>query len=132
MSENMPTERELEVLKILWQRERITVRELWKLMLTKQPELGYTAVLTLLQYMEKKDMIAHVAVGKAYHYYAVWKEKETITGMVRRFVNSVFDGAVDAYIAHALDHESMSTDELAALELKIRSARAKKSKRRGK
>ena len=132
MSENMPTERELEVLKILWQREKITVRELWKIMLKKQPELGYTAVLTLLQYMEKKEMVAHEAVGKAYHYYALRKEQETITGMVRRFVNSVFDGAMDAYVAHALENESMSTEELDVLEKKIRSAKAKKSKRREK
>ena len=130
MPDNMPTERELEVLKILWQQEKITVRELWKMMLTKQPELGYTAVLTLLQYMEKKEMVAHEAVGKAYHYYAVQEEKETITGMVRRFVNSVFDGAMDAYIAHALEQEAMSAEELDALEKKIHSAKAKKSKRR--
>ncbi|MCL2120258.1 MAG: BlaI/MecI/CopY family transcriptional regulator [Planctomycetaceae bacterium] len=132
MPETMPTERELEVLKILWHREKITVRELWKMMLEKQPELGYTAVLTLLQYMEKKDMVAHEAVGKAYHYYALRKEKETISGMVRRFVNSVFNGATDAWIAHALEHEPMSTEELDALEEKIRSAKAKKTKRRGK
>jgi predicted transcriptional regulator len=130
MPEHMPTERELEVLKILWQQKKITVRELWKMMLTKQPELGYTAVLTLLQYMEKKEMVAHDAVGKAYHYYALRKEKETIRCMVRRFVNSVFDGAMDAYIAHALEHEPMSTEELDVLEEKIRSAKQKKTKRR--
>jgi len=132
MGENMPTERELEVLKILWQKEKITVRELWKMMLEKQPELGYTAVLTLLQYMEKKKMIAHEAVGKAYHYYALRKEQETISNMVKRFVNSVFDGAVDAYVAHALENESMSKETLDILEEKIRSAKAKKTKRREK
>ena len=130
MPDNMPTERELEVLKILWQQEKITVRELWKRMLVQQPELGYTAVLTLLQYMEKKEMVAHEALGKAYHYYALRKEKETISGMVRRFVNSVFDGAMDAYVAHALEHEAMSSEELDVLEKKIHAAKAKKSKRR--
>ena len=132
MGENMPTERELEVLKILWQREKITVRELWKILSKKQAEMGYTAVLTLLQYMEKKEMVAHEAVGKAYHYYALRKEKETITGMVRRFVNSVFDGAVDAYVEHALENESMSAEDLDKLEEKIRAVKAKKTKRRGK
>ena len=132
MSENMPTERELEVLKILWQKEKITVRELWKILLQKQPELGYTAVLTLMQYMEKKGMVAHESVGKAYRYFALRKEKETIRSMVRRFVNSVFDGAVDAYLAHALENEAISDEQFDKLEEKIRSAKAKKTRRRQK
>ncbi|MGL6193849.1 MAG: BlaI/MecI/CopY family transcriptional regulator [Thermoguttaceae bacterium] len=127
MTENMPTERELEVLKILWKKKKMTVRELWKIMSKKQPDLGYTAVLTLMQYMEKKNMVAHEVVGKAYHYYAYKQEQETISSMVKRFVNSVFDGAVDAYVAHALDNETMTTDELDILEDKIRQAKAKKS-----
>lgn len=132
MTENMPTERELEVLKILWQEEKVTVRELWKILSRKQPELAYTAVLTLMQYMEKKGMVGHESVGKAYRYFALRKEKETIRNMVQRFVNSVFDGAVDAYVAHALENETISDEQLDKLEEKIRSAKAKKSRRRRK
>lgn len=110
----------------------MTVRELWKILSRKQPELGYTAVLTLMQYMEKKSMVAHETAGKAYRYHALRKEKETIRTMVQRFVNSVFDGAVDAYVAHALENDAISDEQLNQLEEKIRSAKAKKSGRRQK
>lgn len=100
------------MLKILWQHGKLTVREIWKMYLEKQPDLGYTAVLTLLQYMEKKGMVAHETAGKAYRYYALRKENETITDMVRRFVDSVFDGATEAYVMHALENEALPVDKL--------------------
>ena len=123
MSDPLPTERELEMLKILWQHKKLTVKEIWKMYLEKQPDLGYTAILTLLQYMEKKNMVAHETNGKAYRYYALRKEKETITDMVRRFVDSVFDGATEAYVLHALENEKIPNDKLDELEKKIRQAK---------
>ncbi len=69
----LPSDRELEALKVLWERGEATVREIAEAMNAGAlnsggQELAYTTVLSLLQVMEQKGLVDHRRDGKAYVY----------------------------------------------------------------
>ena len=69
MTNNVPTGRELEALKVLWVRGKATVREIYQEMKPAgEGELAYTTVLSLLQTMEQKGLVGHEPAGKVYAY----------------------------------------------------------------
>ena len=116
-----PTDRELEALKVLWDRGEATVRDLADAMNADAvehggDELAYTTVLSLLQVMEQKGLVTHRREGKAYVYVPRAERQSTIRRMVRSFLEKVFDGAVDEYLVHALEAKRLSADELDQLE----------------
>ena len=73
MTDAAPTDRELEALKVLWDRGEATVRDIADAMNASasrqgEDELAYTTVLSLLQVMEQKGLVDHQRIGKAYVY----------------------------------------------------------------
>ena len=68
--ENMPTDRELEALKVLWRFGEATVRDICERMAEAGTRPAYTTVLSLLQVMEQKGLVGHRQDGKAYVYFA--------------------------------------------------------------
>jgi BlaI family transcriptional regulator, penicillinase repressor len=137
MSVIPPTDRELEALKVLWDRGEATVRDLADAMNAgaKQDgddELAYTTVLSLLQVMEQKGLVAHRREGKAYVYVPRVERQSTIGRMASSFLEKVFDGAVDEYLVHALESKRLSADELDQLDAMLASARERSKKGRSK
>ena len=63
-----PSDRELEALKLLWERGEATVREIFEALNRKGNNLAYTTVLSLMQVMEQKALVDHRPAGKAYVY----------------------------------------------------------------
>src|SRR5580700_3885017 len=123
MTALVPTDRELEALKVLWQRGEATVRDVWSEMTAAENDLAYTTVLSLLQVMEQKGLVGHKRVGKAYAYFAKVRREPTIRKLAGGFLHKVFDGAVDEYLAHVLDSRRLNEVEFARLEAMIAEAR---------
>jgi BlaI family transcriptional regulator, penicillinase repressor len=128
-----PTDRELEALKVLWDRAQVTVRELAETMNAAaaergDDELAYTTILSLLQVMEQKGFVDHRRAGKAYVYVPRIQRQSTIRRLAGSFLEKVFDGAVDEYLVHALESKSLSAAELDQLEAMLAAARQKSAK----
>ena len=128
MAENEPTERELEALKVLWDRGEATVRELADAINAGDQSLAYTTVLSLLQGMEQKGLVDHRRAGKAYVYVPRVERQSTFRRLASGFLNTVFDGAVDEYLVHALESKRLSTGELDRLEAMLADARKRAGK----
>jgi BlaI family penicillinase repressor len=128
MAMAVPTERELQALKVLWQAGKATVREITAAIHRGGDELAYTTVLSLLQVMEQKGLVGHEAEGKVYAYFARVEREAVLGRLARGFLDRVFDGAMDEYLVHALESKRLSVEELARLEQLI--AQAKTSTRR--
>lgn len=131
--ELVPTDRELEALKVLWQHGEATVREIYRRIDPHGDTLAYTTVLSLLQVMEQKGLVGHRQRGKAYTYFAKAEREQTFQRLACGFLDKVFDGAVDEYLVHAISSRHVRADELERLEKMIAEARtrAKKDKKRG-
>jgi BlaI family transcriptional regulator, penicillinase repressor len=123
--ETMPTDRELEALKVLWQEGEITVREICDRMNENGGKLAYTTVLSLLQVMEQKGLVRHKQSGKAYSYAAAVRRERTFQQLASGFLEKVFDGAVDEYLVHALESRRPSNEELDRLQEMIDEVRAR-------
>src|SRR4051794_35064571 len=115
MADANPTGRELEALKVLWRRERATVRELYQELRPRDGELAYTTALSLLQTMERKGLVGHESVGKGYIYFARVRRDNVFRKLARGFLDQVFDGAMGEYVAHALQSRRPSVAELEEL-----------------
>lgn len=126
----MPTERELQALKVLWQTEQATVRELCDAINAQGDSLAYTTVLSLLQVMEQKGLVGHRPSGKVYSYFARVSREATVQTLTRGFLERVFDGAVDEYLVHALEAKRPTAEEIRRLEELIAQAKQKQPSRR--
>jgi BlaI family transcriptional regulator, penicillinase repressor len=127
MANETPTDRELEALKVLWDRGEVTVRDLADAMnegaASRKDELAYTTVLSLLQVMEQKEFVGHRREGKAYVYLPKIPRQSTVRRLANTFLEKVFDGAVDEYLVHALESKRLSAAELDQLDAMLAQAR---------
>lgn len=124
-----PTDRELEALKVLWERCEATVREVCNSLNAGGESLAYTTVLSLMQVMEQKGLVTHRSEGKAYIYLPAIAREKTLRQLATGFLDRVFDGALDEYLVHALGKRKITDEELAQLEVMLAEA---KQKSRGK
>lgn len=132
MAAETPSDRELEALKILWERSEATVRDLADAInasVAPKDRLAYTTVLSLLQVMEQKGLVGHRRVGKAYVYVPRVERQSTVRRLAGAFLEKVFDGAVDEYLVHALESKRLSAVELDQLEAMLAAARDRTSQR---
>ena len=119
MTPDVPTDRELTALKVLWERKEATVREIFKEIYADRPDLAYTTVLSLMQVMEQKGLVGHKLIGKAYSYYPKVERASTFRRLAAGFLDKVFDGSLDEYVAHALQSRRTSAEEFKRLEQMI-------------
>ena len=123
MADLVPTARELEALKVLWDRGRATVRDIYQALRPQGEELAYTTVLSLLQTMEQKGLVGRELVGKAHAYFPMVRKEATFRTLAGSFLERVFDGAVDQYLVRALESRPPSLKELEELEKMIAEAK---------
>ncbi len=109
-----PTERELQILKVLWDQGEASVYEVY---LALRDELGIVqnTVQAFLRTMEAKGLVRHRAEGRTFIYRPVEKREDTSRSMLAGLLHRVFDGAVDQLVANALSVKPPSEGELARL-----------------
>jgi BlaI family transcriptional regulator, penicillinase repressor len=120
-----PTERELEILKILWRRGEATVREVYEEMSESSPIVQNT-VQAFLRTMEEKELVTHRLEGRTFIYKPVPHHDETQRSLLSGLLQRVFDGAVDQLVQSALSLRPPTSEELAKLEQLIKDAKTAK------
>jgi predicted transcriptional regulator len=120
-----PTERELEILKILWERDEATVREVHEEISRFLPMVQNT-VQSFLRTMEEKGLVRHRVEGRTFIYRPVFQRDKTNQRLVSRLLQRAFDGAVDQLVQSVLSLEQATPKELARLEALIADARKAK------
>ncbi len=126
MADVRPTDLELQVLSVLWDRGDSTVREVMQ-ELPDGKQRAYTTVLTILQLMEKKGLVDHTRRGLAYVYRAKVKREKVVTPVVRTLLQNVFGGDPSAIVQSLLDCADVDTEQLQEIRRVINAA-ARKAK----
>lgn len=106
-----PTESELEILNILWERGTSTVREVHEILELVKPS-GYTTTLKLMQIMLDKGLLKRSESGKSHIYQAAVKQKETQGQLLQKMIDTVFGGSAYQLVMQALGHQKSSPEEL--------------------
>lgn len=110
-----PTESELEVLKVLWQMGRATVKQVNE-EINKTKETGYTTTLKIMQIMFEKGLVSKNAEGKQHIFEAKIGEEDTQKSLLNRFIDSTFQGNAMSLVMQALGNHHASEEELFELK----------------
>jgi predicted transcriptional regulator len=118
-----PSGREIEILKILWELGSASVREVHERM-SRDEDLAFNTVQTLLRIMDEKGLVTHGTRGRAFVYSPAYSREQEAA----RFLDTVFDGAMDQCVASLLGSRKVSARELAQVESLIADAKRKAKK----
>lgn len=110
-------------MKIVWDRENATVRDVYETLL-KRRKIAYTTVMTLMNILEQKSYLKKSQDGRAYLYRPAKPRKQVIGGMVREFVNRVFNGSAEPLLVHLVEDRHIDAKELEELSRMIRRERS--------
>ena len=106
-----PTEGELEILQVLWEKGKATVREVHEIILESK-EAGYTTTLKLMQIMFEKGLVTRDDSAKTHIYQANVTKEKTQNQFVQKMINGLFQGSSSQLIMQALGSHSPSKEEL--------------------
>ncbi|HUG94273.1 MAG TPA: BlaI/MecI/CopY family transcriptional regulator [Planctomycetaceae bacterium] len=109
-----PTEAELEILAVLWDRGPSTVREVHDV-LSRSRDVGYTSVLKLLQIMAEKGLVDRDTSERSHVYRPRHKADETQRQLVSDLLARAFGGAADKLVMQVLRSKKVSAGELAEI-----------------
>jgi predicted transcriptional regulator len=93
------TPQELAIMKVVWRKDESTVRDVHDALNEERP-VAYTTVMTMMRILEGKGYLTKATNEKAHVYRAAKPSQQVIGGMVRDFLDRVFDGASDALLVH--------------------------------
>ncbi|HUB79798.1 MAG TPA: BlaI/MecI/CopY family transcriptional regulator [Bryobacteraceae bacterium] len=105
------TEQELEIMKIVWDRESATVRDVYETLLERR-KVAYTTVMTMMKILEHKKYLKRTQADRAYVYRPAQPKRQVVGAMVRDFINRVFNGAAEPLLVHLVEEHDLSPEEL--------------------
>jgi len=102
---------ELEIMKVIWERESVTVRDVYEALLERR-KVAYTTVMTMMKILEQKKYLKKNQSDRAYVYRAAQPKGQVIGAMVRDFVNRVFNGSAEPLLVHLVEEHDLSREDL--------------------
>jgi len=121
---DQPTPAELDVLKILWERDSCTVRDVMTILQERKKHRAYTSVMSLMNVMAEKGLLTREPQGRAFVYTARLRRNQTLGNMVGDLWQRAFEGSASTLVAHLLDQANPTDEELKAIRAAIEEYRA--------
>jgi BlaI family transcriptional regulator, penicillinase repressor len=109
-----PSNMEMQILSVLWGKGPLPVKDINPAMPDKKKR-AYTTVLTLLQLMEKKGLVAHARDGVRHIYRAKKSRDHILEPFMNDLVSNVFGGNPLSAMQCLMDNQSFSSDEIAQI-----------------
>jgi BlaI family transcriptional regulator, penicillinase repressor len=109
-----PTDAELAILRVLWERGPSTVRDVHD-DLNQNAPTGYTTVLKLLQIMTEKGLVVRDETQRAHIYEARYSEQKTQRQLLSDLADRAFGGSAAKLVMQALSGRKTNSDELNAI-----------------
>jgi BlaI family transcriptional regulator, penicillinase repressor len=109
-----PTDAELAILRVLWERGPSTVREVWE-ELNPEQGTGYTTVLKIMQIMFEKGLVARDDTTRSHVYRTARSQEQTQREVVGHLLERVFSGSAPKLVMQALSAKRATRAELAEI-----------------
>ena len=120
------TDRELDVMAVLWHRGASTVAEVRDAV---SDDLAYTTILTVLRTLEAKGYVGHESAGKAHRYFALVAREAAGETALAQVLDKIFGGSRELLIANLVRERGIHPEELKRLR-RVLDERLGKKKRR--
>jgi BlaI family transcriptional regulator, penicillinase repressor len=125
-----PTDGELEILRVLWERGSASLGEVCEALRVGRP-VATTTVATMLRVMLDKGLVRRKqAGGRGQQWSAVVTHAAAAKTMVGKLVDGIFDGSAQQLVAHLVEGGKLSEQELSELRTLL-NANASKTSRKG-
>lgn len=105
-----PTDSEMEILQILWEKGESSVRNVHEQMNKK--EVGYTTTLKLMQIMHDKQMVSRDSSAKTHLYKALLSKEQTQHQFLDKMIDAVYNGSTARLVMQALGNQRASKEEI--------------------
>lgn len=115
----LPTDAELEILAILWDKESATVREVHDMVAARRP-VAYTTTLKLMQIMVAKGLVERDTAERSHVYRARIPRERTQGALVQDLLDRAFGGSAWDLVQHALARERATPAELRRIRKLLR------------
>lgn len=119
-----PTEGELEILAVLWDKKQATVREVHE-EISKKKEAGYTTTLKLMQIMHDKNLVSRNEEQKTHVYKPAVSREKTQKQFLNRMIDNLFSGSSAELVMQALGQQQPRPEELEKIREMIDNMKAK-------
>ena len=101
-------------MKIVWALEKATVRDVYEKLLERR-KIAYTTVMTMMKILETKGHLKKTQEDRAHMYRPSKPKQQVIGGMVREFINRVFNGSAEPLLVHLVEDEKLTEQDLAEI-----------------
>jgi BlaI family transcriptional regulator, penicillinase repressor len=109
MAEITFTDRELDVMGVLWERGAATVAEVRE---SLADELAYTTVLTVLRVLEEKGYVGHTEEGRAHRYHPLVERRVARSSALERIKRKLFGDSPEVLLTHLVSDRALSEAEI--------------------
>ena len=120
-----PTDAELAILRVLWERGSSTVRQVHEALAATR-DTGYTTTLKLMQIMADKGLVTRNETARTHVYAASAGQKQTQQQLVQDLVDRAFGGSAAALVLRALSSDDATDEELTEIRKLIDDYREKR------
>jgi predicted transcriptional regulator len=119
------TDRELDVMAVLWARGSATVAEVRERL---PDDLAYTTVLSVLRTLEEKGHVGHRGEGKAHRYFPLVERRVAGRSALARLIDTVFNGSPELLLTQLVSDRDLSDEQIKKLR-RLMDARLRGDKR---
>ena len=116
------TDQELEIMKVVWEHQSPTVRDVYEALL-KRRKIAYTTVMTMMNILVEKKYLKKRSGERAYTYQPTQPKQQVIKAMVSDFLGRVFDGSAQPLLVHLVDDRRLTEKDLEELQRMIEEER---------
>ena len=121
---------QLAIMNIVWDRREATVGQVWRT-ISAERAVARNTVLALITRLEEKGWLSHRTEGNAFFYRATVPRKTTLRRMVRRLVDTAFEGSAEGLVLALLESRDLSAEEAARIRTMLGQARPSAKAKKG-
>lgn len=113
-------QQELQIMKIVWDQGRVTVRDVYQRLLERR-QVAYTTVMTMMNILEQKGFLKRIPGGdRAFVYEPARSRKSVTRAMVNEFLERVFGGSANPLMVHLIEDRHLTRKDLDELRRMIK------------
>ncbi|HTS68417.1 MAG TPA: BlaI/MecI/CopY family transcriptional regulator [Terriglobia bacterium] len=105
------TEQELEIMKVVWELQTATVRDVYEALLRRR-KIAYTTVMTMMNILDEKGYLKKRAEDKAHVYRSAQPRGKVMGAMLQDFVSRVFNGSAEPLLVQLVKDRHLSPQDL--------------------
>ena len=102
---------ELEIMKLVWERDSAMVRDVYEALLERR-KIAYTTVMTMMKILETKGYLKKRRQDRAFLYRPAHPKSQVIGGMIREFIDRVFNGSAEPLLVHLVKSRRIREKDL--------------------